>query len=76
MNNLRLILLIYAFVALVGCGLADISAQNRAVEAENLRVYEIYQSYMQSMNAQRQEAGMTPERVKSFEEWQRSPGTQ
>jgi hypothetical protein len=73
---LRIILFIYAIVALVGCGLADIPAQNRALEEENMRVYDIYQSYMRSMNEQREEAGLTPERIKSFEEWKRSPGTQ
>ena len=75
MHNLRIILFIYAFVALVGCGLADIPTQNRAIEEENMRVYDIYQSYMRSMNEQREETGMTPERIKSFEEWKRSPGT-
>jgi hypothetical protein len=72
---LRIILFIYAIVAFVGCGLADIPAQNRATEEENMRVYDVYQSYMRSMNEQRQETGITPERIKSFEEWQRSPGT-
>ena len=75
MHNLRIILFIYAIVAFVGCGLADIPAQNRATEAENMRVYDVYQSYMRSMNEQREETGITPERIKSFEEWKRSPGT-
>jgi hypothetical protein len=75
MHNLRIIIFSYAIVAFVGCGLADIPAQNRAIEEENMRVYGIYQSYMKSMNEQREEIGMTPERIKSFEEWKRSPGT-
>jgi hypothetical protein len=74
-HNLRIILFIYAIVAFVGCGLADIPTQNRAIEGENMRVYDIYRSYMRSMNEQREETGMTPERIKSFEEWKRSPGT-
>ncbi|MGA9754252.1 MAG: hypothetical protein WBV23_03830 [Desulfobaccales bacterium] len=76
MPKLRIILFIYAIVAFVGCGLADIPAQNRAIEEENMRVYDIYQSYMRSMNEQREETGLTPERIKSFEEWKGSPGTQ
>jgi hypothetical protein len=76
MHHLRIILLISAMAALAGCGLADIPAQNRAVEAENQRVYDVYQSYMRSMNAEREETGMAPEKIKSYEEWKRSPGTE
>jgi hypothetical protein len=76
MPNLRKILFIYAIVAVAGCGLADIPAQNRAIEEENQRVYDLYQSYMRSMNERREDSGITPERIKSFEEWQKSPGTQ
>jgi hypothetical protein len=79
MHSLRIILFIYAFMvlmALVGCGLADIPAQNRATEAENMRVYEIYQSSVRSMNEKRGESGIPPERIKSFEEWKKSPSTQ
>ena len=75
MHNLGIIVSIYAIVAFVGCGLANIPAQNQAIEEENMRVYKIYQSYMKSMNEQREETGITPERIKSFEEWKRSPGT-
>ena len=76
MHNLRIIIFITTIVAFVGCGLADISAKNRALEEENMRVYEVYQSYMRSMNKQREATGITPERIKSIEEWKRSPGTQ
>jgi hypothetical protein len=75
MHNLGIIVSIYAIVAFVGYGLANIPAQNQAIEEENMRVYKIYQSYMKSMNEQREETGITPERIKSFEEWKRSPGT-
>ena len=75
MHNLRIIIFSYAIVAFVGCGLADIPAQNQAIEEENMRVYGVYQSYMKSMNEKREETGMNPERIKSFEEWKRSPGT-
>ena len=75
LHNLGIIVSIYAIVAFVACGLANIPAQNQAIEEENMRVYKIYQSYMKSMNEQREETGITPERIKSFEEWKRSPGT-
>ena len=75
MPGLRLVLCISALVALGGCGLADIPRQNQAIEAENMRVYAIYNSYMQSLNEQREQSGLNPERIRSYEEWQRSPGT-
>ncbi len=76
MPNFRIILLIYAFLAILGCGVADISSQNQAIEAENRRVYEVYRAYMKNMNERRQETGIPPQRIKSYEEWQESPGTQ
>ncbi len=76
MPSLRAILLISITLALAGCALAEVPAQNRATEQENRRVYAIYQLYMQSMNAQRQQAGISPAPIKSYEEWQRAPGTE
>jgi hypothetical protein len=76
MYILRISLFICAIVVFVGCGLADIPAQNRAIEEENMRVYDIYRSYMRSMNEQREKSGINPEPIRSFEEWKRSPSTQ
>jgi hypothetical protein len=76
MYILRISLFICAFIAFVGCGLADIPARNRAIEEENMRVYDIYRSYMRSMNEQREKSGINPEPIRSYEEWKRSPGTQ
>ncbi len=76
MPSWRAVLLISITLALGGCALAEVPAQNRATERENRRVYAIYQSYMQSMNAQRQQAGISPAPIKSYEEWQRAPGTE
>ena len=57
MYILRISLFICALVVFVGCGLADIPARNRAIEEENMRVYEIYRSYMMSiMNKERNRA--------------------
>ncbi len=72
----RAVLLISTMVVLGGCTLAEIPAQNRAIEKENKRVYDIYQSYMKSMNEEREQAGINPEPVKSYEEWKKSPDTQ
>jgi hypothetical protein len=62
-------------LATVGCGLSEINAQNRAIDQQNRQVYEIYRSYMTSSNADRERAGLPPQPIKSYEEWQRSPGT-
>ncbi len=76
MNILRISLIMCEIMAFVGCGLGDISARNRAIEEENKRVYDIYRTYMGSINEQREKSGINPEPIKSYEEWKRSPGTQ
>jgi hypothetical protein len=74
-RKLKMILMISLLLGPLGCSLAETRSQNQAVQSENRQVYEIYQQYMQSMNAQRQMSGVPPQPVKSYEEWQKSPGT-
>lgn len=62
-------------LATAGCGLSEMNAQNRAADQQNRQVYAIYQSYMTSSNAERERAGLPPLPIKSYEVWQRSPGT-
>ena len=57
------------------CSLAETSSQNRATQAENRQLYEIYQKYMQSQNEQREMSGIPPKPIRSYEDWQKSPGT-
>jgi hypothetical protein len=73
--KLKMIFMISVLLCMLGCSLAETRSQNRAVQSENRQVYEIYQQYMQSMNAQRQMSGIPPQPVKSYEDWQKSPGT-
>jgi hypothetical protein len=73
--KLKMIFLISALLGTFGCSLAETRSQNRAIQSENRQVYEIYQQYMQSMNAQREMSGIPPQPVKSYEDWQKSPGT-
>ena len=73
--KLKMILLISALFYAFGCIAAAPPSQNRAIQAENRQVYEIYQQYMQSMNAQRERSGIPPQPIKSYEDWQKSPGT-
>jgi hypothetical protein len=73
--KLKMIFLISALWCTFGCSLAETRSQNQAIEAENRQVYQIYQKYLQSLNEERELAGMPPKPIKSYEEWQKSPGT-
>ena len=73
--KLKMILLISVLYGTFGCALAETPSQKRATQTENRQVYEIYQKYMQSMNAEREMSGIPPKPVKSYEDWQKSPGT-
>lgn len=74
-QKLKMMVMLSLLLGTFGCSLAETRSQNRAIQAENRQVYEIYQQYMQSMNAQRQMSGVPPQPIKSYEEWQKSPGT-
>ena len=73
--KLKMIFLISVITCTFGCALTEIPSQNRAAQAENRQLYEIYQKYMQSMNGEREMSGIPPEPIKSYEDWQKSPGT-
>jgi hypothetical protein len=73
--KLKRIFLISALFCAVGCSLAETRSQNQAIQSENRQVYEIYQKYMQSTNAQREMSGIPPLPIKSYGDWQKSPGT-
>ena len=73
--KLKMVVLIIALWGTFGCVAAETRSQNQAVQAENRQVYEIYQKYLQSMNAQRAMSGIPPQPIKSYEDWQKSPGT-
>lgn len=75
MPSWKAVALSSVLLVLGGCALAEIPAQNRATAQENQRVYGIYQAYMESLNAQRQQFGLPPEQVKPYNEWQQAPGT-
>jgi hypothetical protein len=75
MKKLAMLVWLGVALSLAGCGLAEVNARNRAVDQQNRQVYETYRLYMQSQNRQREMSGLVPLPVKSFEEWQQSPGT-
>ncbi len=68
-------ILLFAALLSSACSWGEASSRSRAPQAENRQLYEIYQQYMQSTNAQRQMSGIPPKPIKSYEEWQQSPGT-
>ena len=68
--KLKMILMVSLLLGTFGCSLSETRSQNRAIQSENRRVYEIYQQYMQSMNAQREMSGIPPQPIKSYEDWQ------
>jgi len=72
--KLKMIFLISALLC-TACSLAETSSQNRATQAENRQLYEIYQKYMQSQNVEREMSGIPPKPIRSYEDWQKSPGT-
>jgi hypothetical protein len=71
--KLKMIILLIALSCVVGCSVAETRSQNRAVEAENRRLYEIYQKYTESMNEQREMSGIPPKPMRSYEEWRKAP---
>lgn len=73
--KLKMILLIGVLSCTFGCALAEPPSQNRATQAENRQVYEIYQKYMQSLNEERERSGLPLKPVRPYEDWQKSPGT-
>ena len=72
--KLKMIFLISALLC-TACSLAETSSQNRATQAQNRQLYEIYQKYMQSQNQEREMSGIPPKPIRSYEDWQKSPGT-
>jgi hypothetical protein len=73
--KLKIMLLISVLACMFGCALAEAPSQNRATQEENRQVYEIYQKYMQSLNAEREMSGLPPKPIRSYEDWQKAPGT-
>ena len=70
-----------ALVSIAACLTAGACAAGRtrtspAARAEqNQQVYEIYRQYMNATNVERQQAGLPPLTIRSYEEFRRAPGT-
>ncbi len=72
---------LWALISLAACLTAGACAAPRpgtppqARAEQNQQVYDIYRQYMEAMNQQRQEAGLPPLTIRSYEEFRRFPGT-
>jgi uncharacterized protein YkwD len=70
-----------ALISLVACLTAGACAVGRARTSpaaraeQNQQVYEIYRQYMDATNQERQQAGLPPLTIRSYEEFRRAPGT-
>jgi hypothetical protein len=71
--KLKMIILISALLC-TACSVAEIPSQNRDTQAENRQLYSIYQQYIQSQNQEREMSGVPPKPIRTYEEWQKSPG--
>ena len=71
--KLRMIFLISALCGTLGCSLAETPSQNRATQAENRQLYEIYQQYMQSQNAEREMSGIPPKPISHMKNGRNRP---
>jgi hypothetical protein len=58
-----------------GCAAGRTGTTVKARAEQNQQVYEIYRQYMEATNQQRQEAGLPPLTIRSYEEFRRAPGT-
>ncbi len=74
---MKKILALFSLAALLiaaGCGAGRTGTSPRTRAEQNQQVYEIYRQYMEATNQQRQEAGLPPLTIRSYEEFQRFPG--
>jgi hypothetical protein len=57
-----------------GCAAGRTGTPPQARAEQNREVYETYRQYMEAMNQERQQAGLPPQPIRSYEEFRRSPG--
>ena len=73
MKKLALISLCACLLA-GGCGAGRTGTAPKSRAEQNQQVYELYRQYMAATNQERQEAGLPPLTIRSYEEFRRSPG--
>ena len=73
MRKFLAMLSIGAILTAGACAAGKAGTAQRSRAAQNQEVYEIYRQYMEAMNQERQQAGLPPLEVRSYEEFRRSP---
>lgn len=64
-----------AYLAATGCGAGRTPPPRGATAAQDQQIYELYRQYMEVLNQERQQAGLPPLTVRSYEDFRRAPGT-
>jgi hypothetical protein len=76
MTRIAALLVLCACLTMCACAGNRAGTTPQVRTQQNQQVYEVYRQYMEAMNQQREQAGLPPETVKSYEEFRRSPGTE
>jgi hypothetical protein len=75
MKKLLALVCVCAWLAGGGCAAKKTGTPQSAGETQDQQIYELYRQYMETVNQQREQAGLPPLTVRSYEEFRRSPGT-
>ena len=75
MKKLLALVCVCAWLAVGGCAAGKGGTPQSAGETQDQQIYELYRQYMEAVNQQREQAGLPPLTVRSYEEFRRSPGT-
>jgi hypothetical protein len=67
---------VWAWLAVGGCAAGKTEPPQSARETQDQQVYDLYRQYMEALNQQREQAGLPPVTLRSYEEFRRSPGTE
>jgi type II secretory pathway pseudopilin PulG len=76
MKKLLAMIIFGAILTAGACAAGKTGASQKARAEQNQQVYEVYRQYMAAMNQERQQAGLPPLTVRSYEEFRRSPGAE
>ncbi len=75
MKKLFALICVCAWLAVGGCAAKKTGTFQTAGETQDQQVYELYRQYMEALNQQREQAGLPPLTVRTYENLRRSPGT-
>ena len=73
MKKFAALISLWACLFMCACAAGSTGTTRAARAEENQQVYELYRQYMAAMNQERQQAGLPPLEVRSYEEFQRAP---